>query len=64
MSLLGARARTPLNTPPAPVPDLEKAKEARKGKLMLDHLARRAELTVAASHELFAASAAEELRRL
>lgn len=63
MSLLGGRARTTLNTPPADVPDPEKETQASKGKVMLDHLARTAERSVAASQELFAAEAAKDLRR-
>lgn len=63
MSLLGGRAKTPLNTAPAPVPDLESAARAEAGKTRLDHLVTKAERTVAASHELFAAQAARELGR-
>jgi len=63
MSLIGGRARTTLNTAPAEVPDPSKAEEAASGKILLDHLVTSAERTVAASQELFAAKAAQELRR-
>ncbi len=61
MSLIGGRARTPLNTPPADDPNPETAAQARAGKITLDHLARSAERTVAASQEMFAAQAAREI---
>ena len=63
MSLIGGRARTPLNTPPAEVPSPENAARAAAGKIRLDHLVSTAERTVAASQQLFAAQAAKELRR-
>lgn len=63
MSLIGGRARTPLNTPPAEVPSPENAARAEAGKVRLDHLVNRAERTVAASQQLFATRVAEELRR-
>ncbi len=63
MSLIGGRARTPLNTPPAEVPSPENAARADAGKIRLDHLVNRAERTVAASQELFSAQVARELRR-
>lgn len=62
MRLFGGRAHTVFNTPPAPVPRPDLQEQADAGKIRLDHLARRAELTVAASQEMFAAQAVRELR--
>lgn len=62
MHLFGRRAHTVFNTPPAPVPRPDLQQQADAGRVRLAHLARRAEITVAASQELFAAQAAEELR--
>lgn len=63
MSLIGKRAQTVLNTPPAPVPNPEYAEMADAGKVRLDSIVTRVERTVAASQELFASKAANELRR-
>lgn len=63
MRLFGGRAHTILNTPPAPVVRMDLEEQADAGKIKLDHLARRAELTVAASQRMFATQAAAELRR-
>ena len=61
--LIGGQARTAFNTPPAEVPSPENEAKADAGKIRLDHLVGKAERTVAASQQLFAAKAAQELRR-